>query len=326
MQLPQEVRGYVLEQTLQSRAPAYLCTDDRGNVVDWGGEMGHYGQFQLRAGTSAEKEIPFLTGLIPTTDLELSLPKLEVKDGVYADIHLFRDNGYNWVLLLDVTSEVQRRTILYQKANELKLLRATLSQKRQKNFLQKPSGLLDVSVLTLNLADEVPFHGLQISSQTESRRRDDLVIGILAGILEAIRDEGGVVTALGTRQVQAAFGSWLMPNESGKNALAAGFRILDELQEWGEKFRNPFQFKISPRIGIATGPTQVAWARNTVGLAMMLSGTCPDSSEELAEEAAAWQLWSDQASLHEDDPLRRRFQEDWNRVAGEVCFWLDVQS
>lgn len=117
-ELPAPIREFINSLTEDSLSPAYLVVNDNAELQEWGGELDSYGIDGLKEKMDVTEHITYLGGLFPLDGNNLSLPRVETRSGIYADIYLFRRRQVVWVLLLDVTSEARRRRHLQQRANE----------------------------------------------------------------------------------------------------------------------------------------------------------------------------------------------------------------
>ena len=105
------------------RSPAYLEVSADGVLVDWGGHIGTYGLGGLIRGRSAQDQVVLLQGLLPTAGHEICLPCVRVGGGAPADVHVFRHENADWVLLLDASAYELRLRCVQQMANEYSLSR-----------------------------------------------------------------------------------------------------------------------------------------------------------------------------------------------------------
>jgi len=116
----------------ESRLPAYIALR-RGDrcVVAVGGSLGAYGVADLRAGAPALDHLTVLHGLVIEDGERLVLPFVEVRPGLYADVHIVGVGPLDWVVLLDTTESAVERKLVQQIANERALLRATLARREE---------------------------------------------------------------------------------------------------------------------------------------------------------------------------------------------------
>jgi PAS domain S-box-containing protein len=117
-ELPAPIRDFIDALTEDTLSPAYLVVNDNAALTEWGGDLGSYGISELEKQMDVTEHIPYLGGLLPLEGNNLSLPRVETRSGIFADIYIFRRREAVWILLLDVTSEARRRRQLQQRANE----------------------------------------------------------------------------------------------------------------------------------------------------------------------------------------------------------------
>jgi PAS domain S-box-containing protein len=142
--LPVSIRGFIDALTEDTLSPAWLYLEDGEKLSEWGGDLSSYGISGLENGMDVTEHIPYLGGMLPLEGNSLSLPRMQTRTGIFADIYIFRDDNGVWVLLLDVTSEARRRRRLQQRANEASMV-ATES-KRESETLSRVNSLLEERV------------------------------------------------------------------------------------------------------------------------------------------------------------------------------------
>lgn len=138
---PSPVQAYLNTRMVETSVPAYLLVDKTGHLTDWGGELAAYGVADLHTGQDIAQHFPLLEGLLPLDDLPLLLPCIEMDTGRSANLHLFSTEEGDWVVLLDVTSEVTQRRLLQQKLNDL-----SLCQDKQAKALDQYRALAEGSI------------------------------------------------------------------------------------------------------------------------------------------------------------------------------------
>jgi PAS domain S-box-containing protein len=142
--LPTPVREFIDTLTEDTLSPAYLVVNDDCQLLEWGGDLTSYGIDGLKEKMDVTEHIPYLGGLLPLEGNNLSLPRVQTRSGIFADIYLFRRREVVWVLLLDVTSEARRRKRLQQRANEAGLEVTEL--KFQSEVLARVNSILEERV------------------------------------------------------------------------------------------------------------------------------------------------------------------------------------
>ena len=155
MGLPPPIREFIDLLNEETLAPAYLLVDNAGDLLEWGGDLSAYNITDLQAGLNAGEHIPFLNGMLPLEGQNLTLPRVQTRTGVFADIYLFRRQAGVWILLMDATSEARRRARLQQKAYDSNLHTADLE--REGEVLARVNSLLEdrVRQRTLQLQQTV---------------------------------------------------------------------------------------------------------------------------------------------------------------------------
>ena len=145
MDLPQPIRDFILALTDDTLSPAYFLVNET-KLAEWGGDFTSYGITGLEKGLEVTEHIPFLTGVLPLGESSVFLPRVQTKDGVFADIYIFGRQYGTWVLLLDATAETAQRYVMQQKLNNSRL---------QVSDLRKEStALLEANVVLEELVRE----------------------------------------------------------------------------------------------------------------------------------------------------------------------------
>lgn len=144
MELPQPIREFIDELNEETLAPAYLLVDDAGSLLEFGGDLSAYGITGLQTGLNAGEQVAFLNGLLPLEGKNMSLPRVQMRLGVAADIYLFHREAGVWILLMDASAEVRRRARLQQKTYDSQLQTADLE--REAEVLARVNNLLEERV------------------------------------------------------------------------------------------------------------------------------------------------------------------------------------
>ncbi len=116
--LPEAVRNYLLQFTLEQRCAAYLCADREGRVLRTGGHLDNYDLSSVAPGDDILQAAYFLVGILPPEAGPLLLPRLEVAPSRFADVHVFIVDEEIWVVLLDASAEIAERTQIEQALRE----------------------------------------------------------------------------------------------------------------------------------------------------------------------------------------------------------------
>src|SRR5438093_1073323 len=144
MGLPPPIREFIELLNEDTLGPAYLLVNDAGELLEWGGDLSAYDVTGLQAGLNAGEHIAFLSGVLPLEGQNMSLPRVQTRPGIFADVFLFRREGGIWILLMDATSEARRRARLQQKAYDSSLHAADLE--RESEVLARVNSLLEDAV------------------------------------------------------------------------------------------------------------------------------------------------------------------------------------
>ncbi|MCI0606312.1 hypothetical protein L0156_25275 [bacterium] len=240
---PDPVISFLRRLLLEKRDPAYLVLDREGRLLDSGGKLDLYGLQGLKTGEFLSEQMHFLQGMLPFESGEVSLPFIEMTRDTYADIHLFQNGDFHYVLLVDVTSAGVQQSILQQKANDLNLL------KNQRSGLERL--LCEIDLLFLEKTGDLAFDvigkapawielcGLRLSPDGQFR---------LVSELEFLYNFAGRAEEFWRTEGKARFksGPWMISDNAGKEWQfeATAFRngdrkiILVEpvVQHWDARF------------------------------------------------------------------------------------------
>ncbi len=102
--LPHPIAEFLLTSAGLDRSPAFLQVSADGRLVDWGGHVDIYGLAGLERGRPAADQVAVLQGLVPTIGRTFCLPCVKIGGGAPADVHVFRDQDTDWVLLLGASA------------------------------------------------------------------------------------------------------------------------------------------------------------------------------------------------------------------------------
>lgn len=105
------------------RFPAYLQADEKGVLTTSGGACERYGLKALTSGMPVADECLYMLGVVPHQGEPFCLPLVQTGDEVWADLHVYGEDGLTTVVFLDATHEAKRLYDLQQNAHELDLLR-----------------------------------------------------------------------------------------------------------------------------------------------------------------------------------------------------------
>ena len=116
--LPETVRSYLLQFTLEQHSAAYLCVDREGRVLRTGGDLESYGLSSLAPRDDVFQAAYFLVGILPLDAGPLMMPRLEVAPSKFADVHVFIVDEERWIVLLDASAEIAERIQIEQALRE----------------------------------------------------------------------------------------------------------------------------------------------------------------------------------------------------------------
>ncbi len=125
--LPGAVLEHLNRLTIYGLKPAWVQIS-RNRPVSWGGEWAHFGVSSFDKNGELDEQLPFIAGMLDDNFADIDLPFMEMDNGSIVDVHLFREQGSDWLLLLDAGTRADRHQKLQQAANELSLLRGQQSK------------------------------------------------------------------------------------------------------------------------------------------------------------------------------------------------------
>lgn len=120
MELPQPIREFILALTEDMLSPAYMLMNDT-KLALWGGDLESYGLTGMEKGLDVSERVSFLTGMLPLGESSVFLPRVQTKDGVFANVYIFGREYGTWVLLLDATAEIAGRLRMQQQLYDSRL-------------------------------------------------------------------------------------------------------------------------------------------------------------------------------------------------------------
>jgi PAS domain S-box-containing protein len=277
---PAPIRDFMLNLTVEERAPAYLLVDDEGRPSRWGGGWAAYGVSGLRAGDDAVEQIPLLAGLLPLGGPSAFLPYVTTDGGAFADLYLFRGEEGTWVLLLDSTADASRRQGMQQAANELRL--RVSEMEREEETLYEARGRAEERLAEQNAAlaranrqllQELAGREREQAALAESEARfrrlfDSNVIGIL------FRGPRGVVTEandaflgmLGYTREELSDGALRWDQIAGPEGAAEDARALAAAPEAGtpEPRARWFVRRDGARVNLLFGAAPLPGSQNEI--------------------------------------------------------------
>jgi PAS domain S-box-containing protein len=139
--LPAQITDFMIKLMGDTRSPAYLLLNDKGHLIEWGGNLAVYGIHDLEKEMNAGEKVLFLEGMLPLEISPTFLPYMKSESGLYADVYLMRGDAGTWVLFLDATFDARKRKAIQQKANDLSLY--VVEQQREGEVLQQAKDELE---------------------------------------------------------------------------------------------------------------------------------------------------------------------------------------
>jgi class 3 adenylate cyclase len=237
--LPKPVTNYIHQLIIEARSPAYFLVQN-GCLSSWGGELSLYGFDRLQQGESVERQILFLTGLLPFRSLPIILPCIKMETGVAADVHIFTADEGDWILLLDASWYENQYSIVQQQVNDLSLIRQHQSRLLQQllhhqvaaNLSQELMEILekgdrrDVTILLAKICDS--------NSLIENNPPEEVLSTLnsyISTIMQPLLDEGGMVSKIVGDAVTSLFGILPVTGLPAVHAIKAAMRIVEAAQE-----------------------------------------------------------------------------------------------
>lgn len=90
-------------------------------MTSLGGSLITYGLGDLKEGQCVEDRLPFLHCVSAEHRESVFLPRIEIAQGVYADIHIITNETGIWIVLLDTTAETEQLRLMQHRVNEANL-------------------------------------------------------------------------------------------------------------------------------------------------------------------------------------------------------------
>lgn len=113
-EFPAPVAEFLRRMAIDHRAPAYLHSTREGDLVSSGGCLERYGLSGLTPGAAVEDQVLFLFGELPLSEENRSIPFVQMDGMPPTDVHLFRGDEGDWVVLLDASESERRQQQLQQ--------------------------------------------------------------------------------------------------------------------------------------------------------------------------------------------------------------------
>lgn len=120
-QLPEEIKCYILDNSLKFSNPAYIKTNEMGYIMEYGGELEWYGINDIHLNSNITHTNELFEGYLPFNHDIGEIPLIEVSEEIYADIYIYKAGNYYWVLFLDSSASGKFLKKYFQNRNEEKL-------------------------------------------------------------------------------------------------------------------------------------------------------------------------------------------------------------
>jgi len=266
--LPNPVINYTHRLIIEERSPAYFLVQN-GCLSSWGGKLSLYGFTNLRQGESVEKQILFLTGLLPFQSLPLVLPCIKMESGVAADVHIFTADEGEWILLLDASWYENQSIIVQQQGNDLSLIRQHQSRWLQQYMHDRVAANLSQELVTiLEKGDrrDVTILLAKIcgfNSSIEDYPPAEVISSLnsyISTIMQPLLDEGGMVSKSIGDAVTSLFGILPMTGLPAVRAIKAAMRILEAVREVSQVRQADRRIAFGVGISIVSGSVVVGMA------------------------------------------------------------------
>tara|TARA_R110002096_G_scaffold105770_1_gene232651 strand:- start:205 stop:594 length:390 start_codon:yes stop_codon:yes gene_type:complete len=113
----------IQQLALESDSYTYLVIDDRGILLERGGELVSADLSEWKIGDNILESALFLLGNIPMSSDYESIICYQLSDSCIIDVHLFRDEHFAIVVLVDRSEDMGDEARVRQSKNEEKLRR-----------------------------------------------------------------------------------------------------------------------------------------------------------------------------------------------------------
>lgn len=139
------LREHLVDSLLFERSAAFAQIDSDFTINETQGSFERFGLKTPLVGANANKELPFIEGLLPVTK-SLRLPQVQFNDNTYADLHLVPCDQGAWIMLLEVSEEANLQQKMQQALMEAELTKG--SQLTDTRLVQNLVTKLDLVVFS----------------------------------------------------------------------------------------------------------------------------------------------------------------------------------
>lgn len=263
LEFPFPVSDYIQKITIEIRSPAYLLIEKEGRLLKMGGNLETYGIINLEKGQIVEEKVFFLQGILPLDESFLFLQCIETQKATYADIHIFKGDEGDWVLLLDATLNQIKQSVVQQKGNELSLVREKQSKILAQYLGKDVAESLAQGIFTLEQKGErsdvtILFADIRgFTSYSEKKPPEDVFKTLnlyLPAMIQPILDEAGMVDKLIGDAVMGIFGVFPAEKAPPTHAMKAALQMIEAVSNVSKLLPIENEVNLKIGIGIASGP------------------------------------------------------------------------
>ncbi len=314
VQRPGPIDSFVRDQLVARFQTTYIKVDPQGIVVDSGGDLAIFGLENIEAGQPVAEAAYYLDGMLPVSD-PVSIPAMMTDSGRYADVHLFSEDGHDWVVLLDVTDEIQQKQIIQQKGNELSLVARQLEIRNE--FIKNTFG----RYLSDEIVEEIleSPEGLNLSGETRKvtilmndlrgftsmceRLEPDQVVKMLNNFLgtmtEVILKYGGTIDEFIGDAILVIFGAPVPRDDDAARAVACAVEMLAAMDKVNQYNRDHDLPEVEMGIGLNTGTVIVGNIGSERRLKYGVVGSNVNLTARIESYTVGGQLLVSEQTLHD---------------------------
>ena len=330
---PQPVQDFLLKLDFQERQGAYIQLDPANRFLQGGGELELYLEKLPEKGEVIRSKRSFLEGLLPHSTEPLSIPFIDIGDGVIADIHIFNtpaeggdDSQDTWVIFLDSTAslEVQRR---FQQASNSANLKSDLRAKLLNQFLgESLSSMIQSEELNLEQGGEwrvlsILFADIRsFTDYCEKHDPRDVLLTVNAYISEVIgtaQKHGAVIDKIIGDSVMALFGIGDEEIPPGHSSVRAGIEILEKIAGINVQRKEEGKAVLSVGVGIATGVVTLGIMGTKNRKTLSAFGDRVNLAARLEATSCGDEILIDEATLHDlPEEEKKQFRRTHLKLQG----------
>ena len=260
--VPEALLNYLVEMQINRLSPAWARLDEACQcIAAYGGEWHSYSaDAVLHVGAVLEDSFACLCG--QNFEMDFVLPRMELRQGSFTDIHFVRIANTPWLLFLDVTEQTVQQLVQQQNANELSLLRdqqrrvldryvgGTVSERSMggKLTFDAKGERRDISTMFIDLRSFTIFN-----QQYDPQYVMDVLNQYMDKMLPPILDECGLVDKITGDGAMAVFGVLNEQAGTAESALRAALRIQSEIASMNELRNKQGDYLMEVGIGIGSG-------------------------------------------------------------------------